>query len=940
MSGRYLVDWVASWDFMAILYSLIAAFIGFLLLRWAGVLRRIRRAHTRRQAIKRFRGTLAEECGLLTVVGRRKGFQLQQVYVPLDTAQSDLMSPVEGDDADLTDDASSYVLVGGPGAGKSTTVKHELLRNLRDPHALPMFLRLRDYVGFESIEQYLAHKLRAAGLDDALDTLRGLLHSSSAFCVLDGLDEVRPQLRETVIAHVNTFYHKYFLHGNRLITTCRKEAYRRIPLDIPVIREVRPLTDQQIQRFASKWPLGFPAPKTPDTFWRDLTATARILELARSPLLLVGGLMQYTESNLGIPEERFEYLERVARWLTVEWGAAQGHPPDQYRQVYDRLLARFAYHLHKEQRSDLERPEAERLFREWLPTFGRNDVAPEEVIEAIATRTGVLVSDDRNFLVFAQFGLQEYFASLEVVSQVGPDGLAALEPKEWWREVILLAVAQQREPTPILTALFAQAPLMAAAAVAECPTPSTDIQSSAIGACLGGIDAGDKEAGAAAVLLLRKVQGDLEARLCSLLEERLSQGGSTASVVGIALATAGTACATGILARHPEIWDQCLKEAGYLSTSLENLLVDWIQKGTEFQSGKASELIAARLSMDRLLQLLNLLPSLDPGRAERLAAMILDQCGRALRFPDPDIVDVPCSVASRCTRFIRNRDEYLSDRVQRIMARLRSDGPPRAWPTGIPVPYLIGTLGLVGLCLYMEDRKGNPLSEDAINRDVHATLLWAKRRWQFIAWGLSATMVGTVFAPFPWNAVGVLACVVTATAFSAFSHSRLPWTRYAIFVPTGAAALVSLALVGAAAVGGFMATGPKPAWLCDVLTCGATALVMAASFLVETCSRVPYGVARLLEPVRPEEFGSRPSLRLYSPVCPVIFLTLVFSAGITDCIGQAAGALALYFCVGGALAFVAWIATAVIGLTGSSGRVTRAAELCKSVVAAVVDGRR
>lgn len=93
--------------------------------------------------------------------------------------------------------------------------------------------------------------------------MQNLLRSGRAICVLDGLDEVRPQLREKVIGDVNTFYHKYFIQQNSLIVTCRKEAYRRIPLDIPVIMEVRPLTDEQIRRFADKWPPGFPEEKTP-----------------------------------------------------------------------------------------------------------------------------------------------------------------------------------------------------------------------------------------------------------------------------------------------------------------------------------------------------------------------------------------------------------------------------------------------------------------------------------------------------------------------------------------------------------------------------------------------------------------------------------------------------------------------------------------------------
>lgn len=126
---------------MAILYSLIATFIGLFLLRWGGAFRRVRRKYKYRQAFTKYRSNIADECGLLIVVGRRKGFRLQEVYVPLDTAPSDLMQRRD----DVGDNAvrapSSYVLVGGPGAGKSTTVKQMLLEQLRNRRALPIFLR-------------------------------------------------------------------------------------------------------------------------------------------------------------------------------------------------------------------------------------------------------------------------------------------------------------------------------------------------------------------------------------------------------------------------------------------------------------------------------------------------------------------------------------------------------------------------------------------------------------------------------------------------------------------------------------------------------------------------------------------------------------------------------------------------------------------------------
>ena len=745
---------------MSILYSIIATFIGLILLQWTGFLRWAIKIIKHKRAISKYKNSLAEECGFLIVIGKKTGFKIQEVYVPLDIAPSDLMHKEQCKEDKRGKYASSYVLVGGPGAGKSTSVKQMMLEELINRNSLPFFLRLRDHVGFDGIEQHITHKLNTAGFSEPEKLMQELLSSSNTLlCILDGLDEVRPQLRDTTVKHINNFYHKYFTNTNRLIVTCRKEAYRRIPLDIPIIKEVRPLSDGQIQSFANKWPLVFPQPKNAQTFWRDLNTTPRILELARSPLLLVGGLMQYTESNLGIPEERYEYLARVAKWLTVEWSTAQGYPPDPNRQVYDRLLARLAYYLHNEQLSEIERGKASELFTTWLPMFGRDDINSDDIIEQISTRTGILVSNDKNYLVFAQFGLQEYFASLEIATQVGPEGLATLEPIEWWREIILLSIAQEREPSTVLSALFVKAPLIAAAAVAECPTPSTEMQDKAIEACLSGIDTNDKEAGSSSVALLRKVQGTIETKMCSMLEERLQSNNNVTSVVGIALALAGTSAATNTLARHPEIWDQCLKEAGYLSANFENLLINWIQTGSDFQSQKASELIISRLTGERFQQLLELIPSLDIARGERLASLLLDEMGKgrldnseyfpSYFFESQRLIYHPAmfprsisrttfSHVTRCCAYIKNRDAYM---LSRLKTNKDSQDP-------IYFRFRVRECcDLISTCLYLEDKKGNRLSESSMNKSLCYAIAWTRKKTQLVLLLISIAIIGTMHLP-------------------------------------------------------------------------------------------------------------------------------------------------------------------------------------------------
>lgn len=650
--------WFKNWDFMTILYQIIAALIASILLYWAGVFRFLSRQYKIRKGIRAYKKKLLEDCSTLIVVGRRHGFSIKDVFVELDTAPSDLMNKSDEKHAHR-----NYVLVGGPGAGKSTIVKHLIIEHLSGPsNVIPFFIRLREYVQHESIEDFIISKLKVFNIEDAKTYVKSSLQKRECLCVLDGLDEVRPHLRSQVYDHINRFYQEYFSapDDGKLIVTCRKEAYRTIPLDIPWVSEVRPLTDQQIQRFAKGWPLGFPHGKSCDTFWRDLASTERILELARSPLLLVGALMQYTESNLGIPDEKVEYLSRIGRWLVFDWATAQGHPSDPWRPAYQRVLSRLALNMHTAQEFEYTTEKSVNLIKGWLPDYGYESELAETFLQNIMTGTGILVRNAPGSVVFSQYSLQEYYASIDAISQLGPQGLANKASEQWWREVILLAVSQEKNPTQCLDALFASSPTMGALAVAECPTPSIDMQVRAIQSCLFAFDKGEEEAGAATVSLLRKVKGDQEGFLCDELEKRLkSTNGEIASSVGVSLAIAGTTAASKVLARHSEIWSKCLEKAGYLSITFENLLVDWIKNGTDDQSNHAVDLLCSRLSTDRLNELVGLLPSLKKTNADYLARNLLFTINQNLSHRGP-FSNKEILAVSKCVPFINDREGCFS----------------------------------------------------------------------------------------------------------------------------------------------------------------------------------------------------------------------------------------------------------------------------------------
>ncbi len=394
------------------------------------------------------------------------------------------------------------VLLGDPGSGKSTFVRHlawglaERALQGDSTAALPVILPLRTLAGHlaqgGSLPLAVLASLRAAMAECCVqqpdDLLESALAAPAALLLLDGLDEVpleataRSANRETTLRAVQAFL---TLHrGTRALITCRTRAFDdglRAALGWPV-ETLAPFTLGQIRHFARAWyaelaAKGQLAQAQADHLGAALPAAitspqrTRLREMAETPLLLT--MMALVLANEGeLPRDRPQLYRRILLLLLGQWDKTgkQGESlfeaaglPDWGSERILPLLDRLSYEAHRDARSEDGRGRIGRgdLLVALLDFFTHARVAqPGEATRValayVEQRSGLLSADGPQSYAFAHLTLQEYCAGRYIALNEEPPPGSSLPPdpvalamghrgEDRWREPIMLGAGLMRQ---------------------------------------------------------------------------------------------------------------------------------------------------------------------------------------------------------------------------------------------------------------------------------------------------------------------------------------------------------------------------------------------------------------------------------------------------------------------------------------------------------------
>ena len=342
----------------------------------------------------------------------------------------------------LKDNAVAHlVILGQPGAGKTTAVKHMCQQMLSSSEVFPLqefplLVRLRDLNNakpasgdlqdllIERIQSILdipmnfpadlesedaseaRRSLRERAVVQILETLRPLI-------LLDGLDEVSHKAkRDSIIGGVRRLAIQ--LEKSRIILTARTGEFT-YHIEKMTTYEIAPLSQHQIQQFAAGW-LGAADAKP----FLEQVRNSPFADAAIKPLTLAH-LCAIYERVHKIPEKPKSVYKKIVNLLLEDW--------DQQRSVHrlsaysdfevDRkadFLSDLAHNLTiSNKTSTFTRSDLLESYWEISVNYGLQNSEAQAVVNELETHTGLIVQSGTDLFEFSHKSLQEYLTAVFIV---------------------------------------------------------------------------------------------------------------------------------------------------------------------------------------------------------------------------------------------------------------------------------------------------------------------------------------------------------------------------------------------------------------------------------------------------------------------------------------------------------------------------------------------
>lgn len=353
-------------------------------------------------------------------------------------------------------EAQRLFILGKPGAGKTTFLKHLAIEAAKGKlDKVPILVTLKSWTDSrEDLLAFIARQFATCGFPDATHFIEHLLDKSDdALVLFDGLDEIRQedQARARVVDELRDFARRY--RRAQCLITCRIAATDYTFEQFAYV-EIADLTYEQMEIFVGKW--FHEVPNKGEAFLREINRDEYrgLRELARTPLLLAMLCLAFNDT-LRFPTRRVEVYADALDALLRKWDSSRNIRRDEiYRDLSagrkHQLLARIAAQTFERNSYFIAQDELEAHITSYLSRLPHSDVADSAaidgaaVLKAIEAQHGILVERAHRIYSFAHLSFQEYYTARYIVDNAARGTLSHLLAQITdgrWREVILLAAS-------------------------------------------------------------------------------------------------------------------------------------------------------------------------------------------------------------------------------------------------------------------------------------------------------------------------------------------------------------------------------------------------------------------------------------------------------------------------------------------------------------------
>jgi len=328
------------------------------------------------------------------------------------------------------------VIIGPPGAGKSTLVQYISLRWAdTDEGAVPFLIELRRYVGdstrpkdflaFLESGEWTLWRFSQLELDR-------FLKSEASLLIFDGLDEVvDARRRAAVISEVVRFSREY--PKARIVVTTRPVGYLDGSRDSEHLRNagfshftLQPFTERQTDAFIRIWHREVFADSDAERnkyearVKRALYESGAIRELATNPLLLT--LMCLLSRKQELPRDRIVLYDRCSDLLLSDWDSDKFTSGTETLRAHDKrqILQRVAYSLQNGASASsgysISELELRTITESYLLSIATPDARTlvDELVLRLRDRHFMLATLGNRHYAFVHRAFLEYFCAMEI----------------------------------------------------------------------------------------------------------------------------------------------------------------------------------------------------------------------------------------------------------------------------------------------------------------------------------------------------------------------------------------------------------------------------------------------------------------------------------------------------------------------------------------------